>query len=245
MGSEQESKNLEFWKRYSKTDSKFIKNGNISGQNRTMVDAQYKKMNITRAFGMYGKGWGVVAGTEEYERTHFSNETCILHYRATAFYVYEGERVELPIASSIKEAYMTKGGQGYLRIDDEAVKKVRTDALTKAFTDIGFNADIHMGLFDDQDYVRGVNAQYEIEKSEEKEAELKKQLAEFNEWIGSEVEAAKKVSSAASFQAVMRKLAKKAQTRCDAMGINPKKHLERIEQLITERFAQEEQRNAG
>ncbi|MBJ2129109.1 hypothetical protein JC525_09180 [Alteromonas sp. IB21] len=245
MGSEHETKNLEFWKRYSKTDSNFVKKGKVSGQNRTMVDAQYKKMNITRAFGMYGKGWGVVAGTEDYDRTHFSNETCILHYRATAFYVFGGERFELPIASSIKEAYITDGGQGYLRIDDEAVKKVRTDAITKAFTDIGFNADIHMGLFDDQDYVRGVNAQYEIEKSEEKEAELKQQITEFNDWMAAEVEAAQKVSSPASFQAVMRKLSKKAQTRCDAMGINPKKYLERIEVLIKERFAQEEQQNAS
>lgn len=40
--------------------------------------------------------------------------------------------------------------------DEEAPKKSLTDALTKALSWLGFAADIHLGLFDDVNYVRDV-----------------------------------------------------------------------------------------
>lgn len=175
--------NLKFWNDYEKTDPNFTKNSNISGQHRTGVDAQYKKKRITEAFGMYGCGWGVLADSEQYERIHYENSTCLLIYRATAFYVYKNKHYTFPIAASIKESYVTKNGSGYLKIDDEAVKKVRTDALTKGFTDLGFNADVHMGKFDDQAYVNEAANEAAINNASDKDAERAKQARALEEEV--------------------------------------------------------------
>lgn len=50
--------------------------------------------------------------------------------------------------------------------DEEAPKKSLTDALTKAMSWLGFAADVHLGLWDDTNYVRDVKRA----KAEEREA---------------------------------------------------------------------------
>jgi hypothetical protein len=42
------------------------------------------------------------------------------------------------------------------KFDDEAGKKVMTDALTKAFSHLGMSADVFMGLFESSKYVEQV-----------------------------------------------------------------------------------------
>ena len=42
------------------------------------------------------------------------------------------------------------------KLDDEAPKKAMTDALTKAFSHLGLNADIFLGKFDDNKYVESL-----------------------------------------------------------------------------------------
>lgn len=235
MSNETPNPNMAIWDKFSTTNPAHTKTMQVGGQVRTGVDAQYKKMQITKAFGLYGLGWGVVANSEQYDRTHFENSTCILHYRATAFYVHNGERGEFPIAASIKESYITKNGQGYLKIDDEAVKKVRTDALTKGFTDLGFNADVHMGKFDDQDYVFGVNAVAQMEKEEAQEAAIEKAISELAKYAKEEISAIQKVQNIAAFNAAMTKLKHKIDVRCRAANINPTNYIARIDQVMTER----------
>ena len=235
MSNETANPNMVIWDKFSKTDPTKTKNTTVSGQNRTCVDAQYKKMQITKAFGLYGLGWGVVPNSEIYERASFEGGTNLLHYRATAFFVHNGERGEFPIAASIKESYFTKNGQGYLKIDDEAVKKVRTDALTKGFTDLGFNADIHMGMFDDQDYVFGANAVAQMEKEEAQEAAIEKAISELAKYAKEEISAIQKVQNIAAFNAAMTKLKHKIDVRCRAANINPTNYIARIDQVMTER----------
>jgi GTP:adenosylcobinamide-phosphate guanylyltransferase len=233
-----------FWDKVSKTDPSFVKVGQVSGQLRTMVDAQYKKYQITKQFGVFGLGWGVVKDSEVYERTQFENSTCILHYRATVFYIHNGERAEFPIAASIRESYITKGGQGYLKIDEEAVKKVRTDALTKGFTDLGFCADIHLGFFDDQAYVDGVTAAKEIEKEDQREEEIEKFRKDINDYCVTQIDSAQKIKSLNAFKSAMKSIYKKVDTRCKAAGVNGSKYLERITEIVTNR-EEEEKKNAS
>jgi len=49
---------------------------------------------------------------------------------------------------------------GYLKIDDEYMKKLQTDALTKGLSFLGFNSDVFEGLFDDNRYVAEMNKQF-------------------------------------------------------------------------------------
>ena len=229
------NKELKFWDSVETTDPKYTKNEKVSGQRRTFVDAQHKKKMITGAFGMYGLGWGVIAGSENYERLHFEGSTCILNYQATAFYVYDGQRAEFPIASQIKEAYITSGGKGYLKIDDEAVKKVRTDALTKAFTDLGFCADIHMGKFEDQDYVHGAEMSARLKESEEKEEKQREQHKEIGDWLAKEVESARAISNISGFEKAVLRIKQKAITRCQVGGFASKGFETKLDKAIEDR----------
>jgi len=226
------SDNLRLWNSVCKTDPEFTKDASVSGQKRTAVDAQYKKQMITKEFGPYGKGWGVIAESEKYDRIHYGNETCILTYTATAFYVIGDDRFTFPIAAGIKEAFITSGGKGYLKIDDEAIKKVRTDALTKGFTDLGFCADIHMGLFDDHNYVIGVAASKQIEKEDVMEAAIKEAQEAVTEYCKKEIESINTITNPEQFAKAMLKLADKVTTRCTAAGMNPSAYIKRINQLI-------------
>ena len=214
--------NLQLWDSVEKTDPSKTKDASVSGQKRTAVDAQYKKKLITKAFGPYGLRWGVVVGSEKWDRTHYDNQTCILHYMADAYYFIDGERGAFPIAASIKEAYVTKNGQGYLRIDDEAIKKVRTDALTKGFTDLGFCADIHMGMFDDQNYVRGVAAEKAIEQADEKEDEAKRKYGEIKTYVEDQIKAINSVANPAQAIKAIDRVIDKVMVRCQAAGFGSK-----------------------
>lgn len=223
------SKPIDFWAKVEKTNPKYTKNANVSGQQRTAVDAQYKKKMITEQFGMYGLGWGVKPESEKYERCHFENQTCILTYTATAFYKWEGEVAEFPIAAQIKESYVTKNGSGYLKIDDEAVKKVRTDALTKGFTDLGFCADIHMGMFDDQDYVHGAQMAAYAKEQEEKEEAAKKSYEEIKAWLANEIKSAETVSSNEAYNRAIDRLKQKVETKCKVAGLASRGFADKLE----------------
>lgn len=223
------SKPIDFWAKVEKTNPKYTKNASVSGQQRTAVDAQYKKKMITEQFGMYGLGWGVKPESEKYERCHFENQTCILTYTATAFYKWEGEVAEFPIAAQIKESYVTKNGSGYLKIDDEAVKKVRTDALTKGFTDLGFCADIHMGMFDDQDYVHGAQMAAYAKEQEEKEEAAKKSYEEIKAWLANELKSAETVSSNEAYNRAIDRLKHKVETKCKVAGLASRGFTDKLE----------------
>ena len=214
--------NLKLWDSVEKTDPSKTKDATIGGQKRTAVDAQYKKKLITKAFGPYGLRWGVVVGSEKFDRTNYENQTCILHYMADAYYFMDGERGSFPIAASIKETYMTRGGNPYLKIDDEAIKKVRTDALTKGFTDLGFCADIHMGMFEDQDYIRGVAAEKAIEKADEKELVAKQKYEEIKSYVTEQIEAIGNVTNPAQALKSFDRVIDKVAVRCQSAGFGSK-----------------------
>lgn len=73
------------------------------------------------------------------------------------FYYPNGE---FEIHTTLKIAYMTQGANGYLKIDDDFMKKMETDVTTKALSKLGFNADVFMGLYDDNRYVNQMKEEF-------------------------------------------------------------------------------------
>jgi len=71
------------------------------------------------------------------------------------FYINEdGSEGLIPIEASAK-LYMGKDFKtGEPKLDDDCVKKVVTDALTKGLSKLGFNADVFLGKYDDNKYVQ-------------------------------------------------------------------------------------------
>ena len=134
--------NMQLWESVETTDPKYTTRVNQRG-GFTAIGAQYQLRTATETFGPIGYGWGV--RDEKIERWE---DVGLAVYTAILWYVREGiaDEHEVPIHSSIK--YQSNG-----RVDDDFFKKVATDALTKGFSKIGFNADVFMGKFDDNKYV--------------------------------------------------------------------------------------------
>ena len=152
------NENLALWESVEKTDPKHTKRAKLGQMNITAVSPQYQRKCATSKFGPYGIGWGLV--NESFDFIDFPNETKLVTYHATLWYMLDGKRGEFPVTSNGKVAYITQGGKGYLLIDDEYAKKVQTDALTKGLSFLGFNADIFMGLYDDNKYVNQMTEEF-------------------------------------------------------------------------------------
>ena len=138
---------LQLWDSVSTTDPKYTKKVNQRG-GFTAIAAQSQVKKATEVFGPAGIGWGV-------KNEKFTNieGTILVLYNSTLWYIFNSKTGELPIHSSIKY-----GANG--RYDDDFAKKVATDALTKGLSKLGFNADVFMGLFDDNKYVNQVTEKF-------------------------------------------------------------------------------------
>ncbi len=96
----------------------------------------------------------------------------VVIHEATFFYVLDGNRVEFPISNAIQAAKETKNGKF---VDVDFAKKVETNTVSKALSKIGFNADVYMGMFEDDNYLYELSNQQAIEKAADKDEEQAKQ----------------------------------------------------------------------
>lgn len=130
--------NLRIWSAVEKTDPAHTKQVSQRG-GFTAISANYQIMAATKQFGPIGIGWGYVAGDPIFHET-------LLFVPVT---LWHGDRSNTfgPMLGC-EEWKDSKG-----RIDSDASKKATTDAITKLLSQLGFNADVFLGKFDDQKYV--------------------------------------------------------------------------------------------
>ena len=131
--------NLRIWRQVEKTDPAHTKRVNQRG-GFTAISAHYQVMRATEVFGPVGVGWGYINGEPIWHETLCIVPVTLWHgNRENTFGpVYGGAEWRNP--------------KGYL--DSDAPKKAATDGLTKALSQLGFNADVFMGRFDDNKYVQ-------------------------------------------------------------------------------------------
>lgn len=141
--------NLLFWDSVQTTDPNFTKEVGF-GRKFTSINAQYQVRELTRAFGKIGEGWGI-SDEQFYTLNGIDGLIC---YQANLWYMDGDSKCYYDINSSIA----SHNGKG--RLDDECFKKVSTDALTKGLSKLGFNADIFLGMWDDNRYVTQVKESF-------------------------------------------------------------------------------------
>ena len=140
---------LLFWESVQTTDPNFTKEVGF-GRKFTSINAQYQVRELTRAFGRIGQGWGI----SQEQFYNLNGVDGLICYQANFWYKADGETHSFDINSSIA----SHNGKG--RLDDECFKKVSTDALTKGLSKLGFNADIFLGMWDDNKYVNQVRESF-------------------------------------------------------------------------------------
>ena len=142
------SDNLKLWKSVEKTNPAHTKNANVRGNKITAIAPQYQIMQATEQFGSYGTTWGFKT---------VSIDGSLMSVGLVTFkglFFYPGGEFEILSSIGIyRDNAQTK-------IDDDFGKKVETDALTKALSKLGFNADVFMGMYDDNRYVEQMNEEF-------------------------------------------------------------------------------------
>lgn len=164
------NKNLKLWSEVEKTNPKYTKKAKVGGNNITSISPQFQILNATEQFGSYGSTWGFRNIKLDYSITNTPISLSVIDwntkktekvqsvlglvgFKATFFYP-DGE---FEITNSIKIFTDNK----HSKIDDNYAKKLETDALTKALSKLGFNADIFLGKFDDVRYVEEMNNEFD------------------------------------------------------------------------------------
>ena len=140
---------MKLWNQVSETNPADTRRVDF-GRKFTTIDAYSQIKKATELWGAFGSAWGVKE--EEFTPTGEYPDTIIL-YQAI-FYYPDGE---FPIASSHALMPLVKG---IPKLDDDCIKKVRTDALTKGLSMLGFNADVFMGKYDDNKYIQQMQKKY-------------------------------------------------------------------------------------
>jgi hypothetical protein len=137
--------NMKIWNAVQKTNPANTKKVTQRG-GFTSICAQSQIMEATRQFGPIGQGWG------------YESETPIFHDNLAFVRVtlWHGDRANVfgPVIGGSE----WKNNKGYL--DSDAPKKATTDAITKLLSQLGFNADVFLGLFDDNKYVAEVTKEF-------------------------------------------------------------------------------------
>jgi len=139
-----EPNNLRIWSQVERTNPAHTKKVNQRG-GFTAISAAYQIMRATETFGPIGEGWGYESGEPIFHET-------LVFVPVT---LWQGQRINV-FGPMFGGAEWKNNG----RLDSDALKKATTDALTKLLSQLGFNADVFMGRFDDNKYLAEVRAEF-------------------------------------------------------------------------------------
>lgn len=155
--------NMRIWERVDKTDpregkgTKKVKQG---GRTITAICAQLQVKRATEMFGPLGIGWGLAES--QYVEQTLPTGHIVATYTAELW--IESKENTSPVSGCCElfipahEGY--QGKQIGDKVDTDAYKKATTDALTKGLSRLGFNADIFLGLFEDNKYIQETSAEF-------------------------------------------------------------------------------------
>lgn len=174
------NKNLMLWDSVEKTDLQFTKYVNQRG-GYTAISPQYQLKCATEQFGAYGAGFGLCAS--DFDMSIFEATGIVIH-KAVFFYTLDGQRYEFPLSNAI-EAARGKGEKRY--VDTDFAKKVETNTVSKALSKLGFNADVFMGMMEDQSYLAELQNDLALQKADDKDAEIIQQRLEYDAWKQNEL----------------------------------------------------------
>ena len=106
-----------------------------------------------------------------------------------------------------------------MKVDDESRKKVVTNAKTKGLSELGFNADVFMGQFDDHEYLQMVGNEFALEKADNKGEEIARQQLAYRDECIIQVNAIKDAKTPGELKGLIGEYIRRATTRNDANQI--------------------------
>jgi len=154
----EEKGTMRVWDQVSRTDVDHTKEVSF-GRKFTAIDAHSQIMEATRLFGPIGEGWGYA---NEYGEIHMTDGRILAWCDVTFWWSEFGQWEGMATPGHRREFGPVRGGAmlqslnkdgSFKQPDTDAYKKASTDGLTKLLSHLGFNADVFLGMFDDNKYV--------------------------------------------------------------------------------------------
>lgn len=216
----EQTNNLKLWGLVEKTNTKYTKSAKKGQYQFTAITPMSQFKKATEVFGVQGLDWGVKVGSEVFTESTIGT-TILLNYDAVMYFKFEDREGEIPIHSTEKLAFMTNGGKGYLKIDDEARKKVVTNAKTKGLSELGFNADVFMGQFEDIAYLEERKAEVAMEESENKERLSEERFSEVKGIVESGIASFAALPTTVTVDNMRKKTLASVQRKLSAYKFNP------------------------
>ena len=147
------SENLTLWDSVQMTDPKYTKAfSRAGGFKGTAINATYQVKRATNVWGPLGGKWGYSIASSDYIP---GADGDVIHVLQIDFRHPDG------VFPSFGQTTFVGSNKNGRYTDEEAPKKSLTDAITKALSMLGFSADVHLGLFDDNKYVNDARAKFE------------------------------------------------------------------------------------
>ena len=141
---------MKIWETLSKTNPNYTRTAPSSyGKRITTIDPMYQIQMMTDLFGPVGIGWKYKVDYKYIDGLVFAEVT--IKYFTDEWHEYG------PVCSVQN---LSKSNN---KLDDEAPKKAMTDAMTKAFSHLGLNADVFLGKFDNIKYVEEMKHKFSKE----------------------------------------------------------------------------------
>lgn len=192
--------NLGIWNRVYKTDAKFTKAFSNNGGG-TSINGTYMVMQATKVFGPHGINWGVEIIEERFDNgapimqsvkqqdgnfakviipNGIGGYLCEVNHVAKIrlWYKHDGKTGEVLAYGCTPYISSTKNG---VVSDGEAPKKSLTDATKKALSQLGFSADVFLGLYDDLTYRQENDAEFALKNASEKAEGVTRMREELDE----------------------------------------------------------------
>lgn len=205
--------NLEFWQSVSKTDTSATKTSNQGGREQTSINGYWMIKQATEKFGMVGIGWGWEVAEERWDngamipikqddgstRLEQSKTHTI---KILLWFIQDGKRGEITQYGHTQAIYKSKWG---VSDDGEAPKKSLMDAIKKALSMLGFCSDIFTGMFEDREYVQALEVEQQIERANDRDAEIAARRLEISEYAKrhiADIKSAKTASEVKGFSKV-------------------------------------------
>ena len=141
--------NMALWNKYKTPDTNYLRPyyGERGFVGKT-IDAQYLRQLATEAFGPKGIGWGIEDVKYEIIKPDESQPLSWRYgYDALLYYKWDNELGEVAIAADLPMwEWSNEKGKPVTSVDLK--KRCATAALSKGLSEIGFGADVYLGLFD-------------------------------------------------------------------------------------------------
>ena len=209
--SAEDGDNLGIWNRVYKTDAKFTKAFSNNGGG-TSINGTYMVMQATKVFGPQGINWGVEIIEERFDNgapilrpvrqqdggtiqeiipNGAGGYLCEVNHtvKIRLWYKHGGKTGEVTSYGCTPYIYATNSGK--LFSDGEAPKKSLTDATKKALSQLGFSADVFLGLYDDLTYRQENDAEFALKNASAKAEGATRMREELDEHLAKVAETLK------------------------------------------------------